>query len=428
MAQTTRGMEVVQVIARAADSRRLRIVAMITTMILLAILSQFLRSSTGVIAPDIMADLGLAAQDMGYLSSAFFIIFALLQIPVGVLLDRYGVRRVLATMMVVTVVGSVVFAQGSSVTELVTARLMMGFGCAGLMVGSLVVLSRWCRPEQFTRMMALLFAAANAGSLVATLPLAASAAAFGWRVTFLGLAVIAAALTALFAAIVRDAPPGEADRPGAPRTLWASIIGVGEVLRVPRLIFIVPMIAVGYASVITVLGLWGGPYLHDIHGLDAVDRGNVLSAMAIAMIAGTLFYGPLDRRFNTRKGVALVGASVTAVIFLAIGLIPSPSLTTVAVLLALLSFAGAYSLVAMSHGMSMFAREMTGRGSTTLNLALMGGAAAIQAATGAIVSAFAGLDAPALPYQAIFVFLGLATLAATAFYCRVPDIRPVSKS
>ena len=76
---------------------------MLVTMILLAVLSQFLRSSTGVIAPDIMTDLDLAAQDMGYLSSAFFIIFALLQIPVGVLLDRYCVRRVLATMMIVTV-------------------------------------------------------------------------------------------------------------------------------------------------------------------------------------------------------------------------------------------------------------------------------------------------------------------------------------
>jgi MFS family permease len=401
---------------------------MLVTMILLAVLSQFLRSSTGVIAPDIMTDLDLAAQDMGYLSSAFFIIFALLQIPVGVLLDRYGVRRVLATMMIVTVAGSAVFALGHSVAILVAARLMMGFGCAGLMVGSLVVLSRWCRPEQFTRMMALLFAAANAGSLVATLPLAASAAAFGWRTTFLGLAVIAAGLTALFVAVVRDAPPGEPDRPGAPRTLWASILGVGEVLRVPRLIFIVPMIAVGYASVITVLGLWGGPYLHDVRGLDPVARGNVLSAMAITMIAGTLFYGPLDRRFNTRKGVALAGSTATAAIFLIVGLLPNPSLTAIAVLLALLSFAGAYSLVAMAHGMSMFAREMTGRGSTTLNLALMGGAAAIQAATGWLVSAFGGTGSVAMPYQAIFVFLGLATLVAAALYCRVPDIRPVSRN
>lgn len=426
MAQTTRSIDVAPAV-NAADARRLRVAAMLATMILLAVLSQFLRSSTGVIAPDIMDDLGLAAQDMGYLSSAFFVIFALLQIPVGVLLDRYGVRRVLAAMMTVTVAGSMVFALGHSVTVLVAARLMMGFGCAGLMVGSLVVLSRWCRPEQFTRMMALLFAAANAGSLVATLPLAASAATFGWRATFLGLAVIAAGLTVLFAAVVRDAPPGEADRPGAPRTLWASIVGVGEILRVPRLIFIVPMIAVGYASVITVLGLWGGPYLHDVHNLDAVARGNVLSAMAIAMIAGTLFYGPLDRRFNTRKGVALVGSTVTATLFLAIGLMPSPSLATVAILLALLSFAGAYSLVAMAHGMSMFAREMTGRGSTTLNLALMGGAAAVQTATGWLVSMFASIESPAMAYQAIFIFLGLATLVAAAFYCRVPDIRPVSR-
>jgi predicted MFS family arabinose efflux permease len=419
-------MPVTASINSAGDAREGHIAGMLIAMILLAVLSQFLRSSTGVIAPDIMAELDLGADDMGYLSSAFFVVFALLQIPVGVFLDRFGPRRVLAGMMVSTVIGSLVFALGQSFAVLVAGRLMMGFGCAGLMVGSLVVLSRWCRPERFTRTLALLFAAANAGSLIATLPLAAAAAAFGWRWTFVGLAAITALLTAIFAAAVRDAPPGETERPGAPRTLWASLAGIVEVARIPGLPSILPIVAVGYASVITVLGLWGGPYLHDVYGLDGVARGNVLSAMAVAMIAGTLFYGPLDRRFNTRKGVVLAGAVTTAAVFLVMAVMPNPSLAVASALLALLSFVGAYSLVAMAHGMALFTKELAGRGSTTLNLALMGGAAAMQAITAWIAGLLADSagSAPAAPYQAVFLFLGVSTLAAVALYYRTLDVRP----
>jgi predicted MFS family arabinose efflux permease len=400
---------------------------MLAVMIVLAVLSQFYRSSSGVIAPDLAQDLHLSADDLGILSSAFFVVFAVLQIPLGVLFDRFGPRRVQATMMLWTVVGSLIFAAAESQTALVVGRLMMGFGCAGIMVGSLVVLSRWYSPGRFTRAMALLFASANAGSLIATLPLASAADTFGWRWTFVGLAGLAGVLIVAFLAIIRDTPPGsDASVDKRQESLWETIKGLGRVYRNRDLLAVLPLVGVGYASVITVLGLWGGPYLHDVHGLTGIERGNVLSAMAIAMILGTLFYGPLDRQFNTRKWVTIVGGSGTAGLFLLLAAVPDASLAAVTAMLAALSFVGAYSLVAMAHGLSLFTGDLAGRGTTTLNLALMGGTAVIQAVSGAVVSHVAAQDgaAPTSAYSALFLFLAFLTVAALAVYASARDVKP----
>ncbi|MBM3572130.1 MAG: MFS transporter, partial [Alphaproteobacteria bacterium] len=299
-----------------------------------------------------------------------------------------------------------------------------------LMVGSLVVLSRWHSPERFMRVMALLFASANAGSLVATLPLASATAAFGWRGTFVGLGVLCAVLTVLFFAVVRDAPAGASPRTASNATLWATVVDYRRVFDIRDLLYVAPMVAVGYASVITVLGLWGGPYLHDVYGLSAVERGNVLAIMAIAMIAGTLFYGPLDKRFNSRKLVVFGGAAATAVLFLVLAVMPNLPLIATTVLLALISFVGSYSLVTMAHGLALFTGDMAGRGSTTLNLCLMGGAAAIQSATGWVIGVMTSGEtgASSAPYAAVFLFLGLVTALALAAYCRAGDIKPASRA
>ncbi len=195
-------------------------------LIPLIVLSQFFRSSNGVIAPDLMADLGLTAEDIGVLSSSFFFVFALLQIPLGILLDRFGARYVLSALMLLTIAGSLVFAGATDLSGLIAGRLLIGTGCAGLMVGSLVILARWYSPAHFAGALATLFASANAGSLAATLPLAAAAAAWGWRSTFIGLSVISTILAAVFFLTVRDAAPGHPFHRRAPETLLDVTTGM----------------------------------------------------------------------------------------------------------------------------------------------------------------------------------------------------------
>lgn len=413
--------------AASIDGEASPVLPMMLAMILLAILSQFFRSSIGVIAPELAVDLHLAADQVGLLSSTFFLIFAALQVPVGILLDRYGARSVLTLMMTATVAGALAFATAQDASDVTVARLLIGVGCAGLMVGSLAVLARWYEPARFAAAMAVLFATANAGSLFATFPLAAACAIWGWRGTFIGLAVLSAALTLLFFAVVRDAPPGHPflrERTAAPLVEVAK--GLREALRVPDLLHVLPMVAVGYASVITVLGLWGGPYLHDVYGLDASARGRILSAMAVSMILGTLAYGPLDNWLGARRPIVVTGSVATAALLVLLGLMPHGPLWLTTVLLCLFAFVGAYSVTVMAHGVALFPERLVGRGVTLLNTALIGGTAALQAGSGELVLAFgtSSTESASAAYSAVFLTLAIVTLAALALYCRARDTAP----
>lgn len=399
---------------------------MLACMVSVAILSQFYRSSNGVIAPNLMADLGLSAENIGLLSSAFFVVFACLQIPVGILLDRFGARLVICSMLVLAIVGSLIFAWGQSFSSLFLGRFLIGIGCAPAMVGSLVILSRWFGPDRYAFAMAILFGFANAGSLAAAGPLAGATHMWGWRTAFVGLAAMTALLMGLFYLFVRDAPRDHPYHDRVPETLAATIAGLRKVWAIRDAILILPMVAIGYSSVITVLGLWGGPYFYDVHGLGDVARGEILSAMAIAMIAGTFFYGPLDRKFGTRRRVVTIGALATIAPLALLAMWPAPPLWMAGLLLSLFCFFGAYSVVVMAHGLALFPEGLRGRGVTMLNLGLMGGAALLQAATGPLIGAFPDPlgGSTDLAYQLLFALIALITLGALVVYRMVRDIGP----
>lgn len=399
-----------------------RVNVMLVAMIVLAVLSQFFRSSNGVIAPEMMTDLHIDAQAIGLSSGAFFVIFAVLQIPIGVLFDRYGPRLVVSSMLIFAIVGSVIFALAHTLGPLVAGRFLIGLGFAGGMVGSLVVLSRWLSPTDFTRAMTILFASANLGSLLATSPLSAANEFLGWRMTFLVLAGLTAVVAVAFCLVVRDERPGAAERSGRPETLAASMRGVREVFRVPGLLGILPLIALGYSSVITIIGLWGGPYLHDVHQVDGLDRGNLLSVLAVAFVAGTLAYGPIQRRVGSFRRVVVAGAVGSATLLLVLAAVAHTSLGITLPLLVATCFVGAFSVVLMGHGVALIPPALAGRGTTTLNGVLMGGTAVLQIASGAIIErAHDWLQWPSAGYAAFFACLGLAMLAATALYLRTPE-------
>lgn len=399
-----------------------RVTAMLAAMITLAVLSQFFRSSNGVIAPEMMHELNVDAHAIGLSSGAFFVIFAVLQIPLGVLFDRYGPRRVVSGMLVFAILGSVVFALAHSLGPLVAGRFLIGLGFAGGMVGSLVVLSRWLDPIEFTRAMTLLFASANLGSLLATSPLSAANEMVGWRMTFMVLAVITALVAIAFYLVVRDERPGSDERAARPETLAASFRGIADVFRVPGLVRVLPLIALGYSSIVTIIGLWGGPFLHEVHGVDGIERGNLLSLLAIAFVVGTLAYGPVQRRVGAFRPVVVGGGVASAALMLAVAAVADTALTVTLPLLVATCFIGAFSVALMGHGVALIPAALKGRGTTTLNGVLMGGTAILQIVSGLVVeTAQAWFGTPASGYAAFFALLGALMLAATVLYLRTPE-------
>ena len=402
-----------------------------TSLKLLAVLgvlysvNHFYRGSISVIAPDLMRDLRLSSEAIGVLTGAFFLTFALFQIPIGMMLDRIGPRIIIPGLMIVAVIGTLIFAAAGGMTGLALGRALMGLGCAGG-IGAMVVCSRWFAPQQFATLAAGLVTVGNFGNLMATTPLAASAEAIGWRSSFVGLAGISALVAAIGYLVIRDAPPGHAYHQRDAESLRAIVRGVGEVIRNPRLPAIFGIHLVSYSSMMTVLALWGGPYLFDVHELGAVPRGNVLLIMSASLMVGSLLFGPLDRYFDTRKGVTLAGGTASFGVLALLALLPDPALWQVTVLFALLGGLNGYAIVAFAHGRAIFPDRLVGRGLTFLTLGGMGGVAVMQMVTGFVVGAFARDDGYVAPegYRLMFAFLAVSVAVALAFYSRTPDAKP----
>ncbi len=390
------------------------------------VVSQFYRSSNAVIAPELARDAGLTPEALGVLTGAFFLAFAIAQIPVGVLLDRFGPRRTISALLAFAVVGSLVFAGAQSFAGLALGRALMGLGCAGVFMGSVVVCARWFPADRLASVSAVVLVVGGTGGLLSTTPLALAADAAGWRGAFVGMAAITAAMAVLVLFVVRDAPPGHPYHTRKPETLRAVLRGVSEVLVHRQLPFILIMGFVAYPVLATVITLWAGPYLHDVHGLDGVARGNVLLAMATAAIVGTACYGPLDRAFDTRKRVVVCAALAMVAILALLALLPRPALWQAVLLLTLLGLFGPYAVVVMAHGRSMFPEPLVGRAVTVVNFASFTGVAVMQMVTGLIIGAFPATAgaAPEAAYRLVFAFLAAVVVVGLALYSRVDDAIP----
>lgn len=386
--------------------------------------SQFFRTANAVIAPDLMRELSISAESMGAITGAFFLAFAAMQIPAGVLLDRFGPRRVMSGMLLLAVAGSLVFASAEGTPGLAAGRVLMGAGCAAGLMGSMVVFSRWFSQKWFATLGAVIFAVGGIGNLLATTPLALASESIGWRGAFVGMAALTAGMAAVLFLVLRDAPPGHAISSRKAETPGEILAGLGEVLRDRRIWRISAMQAVTYPVLMTIVGLWAGPYLDDVHGLDAVTRGNVLLALNVAMIAGVLAYGPLEQYFDSRKWVVAGGAAATVVLLGILAAVPDWSLWQVIVLLVLFMGIGGYPMILHAHARAILPDHLVGRGLTVQNMAAFVSVFVMQWVSGMIVGAFESTDDPALPYRLVFAFLGLSILAALLVYLRIEDVKP----
>jgi len=387
-----------------------------------AILSQFFRSSNSVIGPELIRDLSLSSEALGFANGCFFAALLLVQVPVGIAFDRVGPRLTVGILSVLMTAGALLHANAQSGAGLALARFVVGLGCAGSFMAGVVLISRWFARPSWSTVLSWLFALSQFGLLLAGLPLAVAAETVGWRVTFVIMGVIAALVGVLFLLIVRDRPPGLVVRPSQSVTAFE---GLRLVLVTPGLLRVLALFAVAYAAFATVLVLWAGPYLHDVYDLGPIQRGYVLLAMATCQTAGGLCVGPLDRIFNTRKWVVVGTASLSLSMLILLATTTLPLAGALAALM-VLSASSAYGSVLLAHIRSHFPDHLAGRGATTGNMAQLAGAALLPMLTGFIPPLFptAGSDYSPLAYQWIFAALATALALGLAVYLTSKDAKP----
>jgi MFS family permease len=392
-------------------------IAVVVTLGVLYIVSQFLRNSVGVIAPNLAAEVALSPIQVGLLSSIYFFCFAATQLPLGVALDRFGPKRCMLVSIAFTVLGCVLFAVAQSASGLVVGRALLGFGTASFLMAPIALYARWFAPERFSTFAGIQLGVGSLGALFATAPLAFATASFGWRATFLGVGAATVLIGALIWLIVSDDPPGVQRTPRR-ESLRESIAGIWEVMRTPSIgrVFMVQLSS--YPSYLLVVGLWGGPYLTHIYGYDLTGRGEVLFVAALTQVLGSFCWGPSDRLFGRYKLPVIIGSSIcfgSLVVLVVLGTLPIPLLIVV---FATIGFSTGMTSVVLSHGRSLVPPHLLGRTITLLNIGTMGGGFLVQFVSGALIDLFPspGGAYPLAAYRLVFGLQATLVLVAVIGY------------
>ncbi|MCB2135949.1 MAG: MFS transporter [Rhodobacteraceae bacterium] len=374
------------------------------------VLSQFYRTFLAVLTPVLSAEIGATAGDLALSSGLLFLTFAMMQLPVGIALDRFGPRWTTSILLAAGGAGGAfTFAAATGPDMIHVAMALIGIGCAPVLMASYYIFARLYRPAVFGTLAGAVIGIGSIGNLAGSAPLAALATAIGWRPTLIALALVTLAAALAIAVFLRDPPRAEI-APGARGTL-------GDLFRIPGLWAILPLMTVAYAPMAAVRGLWAGPYLADVFGADAAGIGRATLVMGLMMVAGNFAYGPLDRIFGTRKWTVFGGNLLAALSLALLAIFPDSGVVAATVLLAALGFFGSSFPAIMAHGRAFFPAHLVGRGVTFLNMFGIGGAGLLQFLSGRLHGAVAaGAERPEAAYVAIFGFFLAALLAGLVLY------------
>ena len=378
----------------------------LTVLCLAYVLSQFFRAFLAVLSGVLEQDIGATPDDLAFASGLWFLSFAVMQLPVGWALDRIGPRRTAWVLLLLGGGGgAAVFALAHSALHINIAMLLIGVGCSPVLMASYYIFARQFPAAQFATLAALMVGVGSVGNLVAAYPMAWAAETLGWRASLWVLAAVSALVALGIAISVRDPEPVKSETRG-------SLL---DLLRMPVLWAILPLALVSYTPAGAVRGLWIGPYLQDVFGLSTSQVGQATLIMGVAMICGTLSYGPLDRLFRTQKWVVFTGnmlcVAATLCLALAVGL---NAWVSVALCAALGFFGGSYPVI-MAHGRGFFPPHLAGRGVTLLNLCSIGGVGVMQFISGPLHNAASSRGVEA-GYAAVFLFFGLSLLVGALIY------------
>jgi MFS family permease len=392
-------------------------VALVGTLAAIYLVSQFLRNSVGVIAPDLAREIGMNAAEIGLLSSAFFFSFAAAQIPLGIALDRYGPKRCMLVCAAIAFLGALVFATAATPAGLVTARILMGLGSSCYLMAPLALYARRFPPERFTALAGVQIGIGTVGTLLVTAPLAWASAEFGWRATFLFVAAVVVVGAILVALVVRE-DHVEAGPAAHSETLRESLRGVLDVVRLRGFWPIFAMNCIAYSSYVIVVGLWGGPYLAHVYGYGLTTRGELLMLPAIGQIVGVVLWGQAERISGHHKPLVLAGALASAAALGLLAILGKPDPRALAAWLAVFGLLPAFLPVLIAHGRSLLPPHLLGRGMTLFNIGSMGGTFVVQIISGALIDLFPARDGvyPLDAYRLVFAAQAVAILIASAAY------------
>jgi predicted MFS family arabinose efflux permease len=376
-------------------------------------LSFFYRNVNAVISKDLAREFELAPSDLGFLTAMYLLAFAAFQLPLGVLLDRYGPRRVVAALLCVAAAGALIFALARDFTMLAVGRALIGLGVSAGLMGAIKAFTLWFPLSRLATLNGLYLAAGGIGGLSATAPAEALIGPFGWRALFVVLFALSLAAASAVFFVVPEKP-----LPGRGQTLRAQIAGFRQIFGSMAFWRIAAPLVICHSAYLALQGLWLGPWLYDVAQQPRPSVSGYLFITAAAYTAGSVFFGVSSDRL-ARSGVSRLamfklGLAISLAMYC---LIAAGTRTGLAAILAVYGFttisgALAYPLLTM-----VFAPEMTGRVNTASNVLMFSAAFAFQWVIGAVLRLYPVIDGQYAPqgYGTALWGLGLLQLAVLAW-------------
>ena len=341
------------------------------------ILSQFFRSFLAVLSSVLANDIGAQPDDLAYALGLLFLVFAIMQIPVGWGLDRFGPRIVSSVLLLIGGGGGAfLFASAQNPSHINLSMALLGVGCSPILMASYYIFARNYSPKIFATLAATFLGIGSLGTLIGASPLTYFVGILGWRdaVELIGIFTIFISLFLLFTV----------KNPDIKYESTVSSGGFWSILKSKDILLIAPIAIICYAPVAGLRGIWLGPYFEKKFEASIDEIGTIGLIMSLGMIFGTFFYGPLDRIFKTRKWIVLIGNFICLLSVAALSFLPELSYNFAIISFVLIGFFGMSFPVVVAHGRSFVPMELSGRGVTLMNLFAIGGVGVLQALSGLV--------------------------------------------
>jgi len=350
----------------------------------------FLRASPAVMTSELMRDFHIGGASLGHLSAFYFYAYVVMQIPVGVLTDSMGARKLLTLGAFTGALGTFIFGSTQNFDMACVGRAILGGSTAVALLVALRLAAHWFPQKNFGGMSGIALFFGNMGAVVAQIPLRLAIEHFTWRETVIGSAVIVFALGLLAWLVVRDDPTEKGYKSYASAglttrqktTLAGAFKSMGSVFSYQNTWLI--MLAQGglAGTILTFTGLWGAPFLKARYGLVPRDAASIATVMLVAFAAGCPIFGSLSDKLGKRKPAYLAGAIVTAIGWISMFYIDGLSVGAFTIIAGITGFATGSFIIGFPFGRESAPGKYMGTMTASVNMGNMLGVVALQPGIG----------------------------------------------
>lgn len=358
-----------------------------------------LQVSPSVMGQQLMHDFNVSANALGILSGVYFYSYGAMQVPAGVLLDKYGPHRLLTLATAICAIASIAFGLTTSLFMASIARFCIGFGSAFAVVGTMKLAANWFPTKRFALLTGLMVAIGMSGAIGGEAPLARFIHTFGWRhsMVMLGIAGLVVALLIYLIAQDKPKPAVKTQQQKAPSkknpiSIWQ---GLCQIVKKPQIWLVATYGGLMYMATPVLCGLWGVPYLKQKFMLDDVGASGIISYVFVGWIIGSPLWGYVSDRMGKRKPPMLIGSIMALILMMLILYVDINNLTLLKGMLFLFGIASCGFLTAFSIAKESTSTTYTATAMSFMNMMNTAGVALAQPLIGFLLDRLwqGGLDA-----------------------------------